>query len=72
VYAQFTDAPSLNIKDPRVKPKATDASIKKLEKYGYYTNKGKMMNGDQVAQKPRTMRNRGFIKPRNFTTPVND
>jgi hypothetical protein len=72
VYAQFTDAPGLNIKDPRVKPKATDASIKKLEKYGYYTNKGKMMNGDQVAQKPRTMRNRGFIKPRNFTTPVND
>ena len=72
VYAQFTDAPGLNIKDPRLKPKATDASIKKLEKYGYYTNKGKMMNGDQVAQKPRTMRNRGFIKPRNFTTPVND
>jgi len=71
VYAQF-EGVGLNIKDPRNKPKATEASIKKLEKYGYYTNKGKMMNGDQVAQKPRTMKNRGFIKPKNFTTPVND
>ena len=45
-------------------------AIKKLEKYGYYTNKGKMMNGDQVAKRPREMTNRGFIKPKNFTTPI--
>ena len=69
VYIQFEDA-GLNIKDPRNKPKATDASIKALEKYGYYTNKGKMMNGDQVNQKPRTMKNRGFLEPKNFTTPI--
>ena len=49
VYVQF-EGVGLNIKDPRNKPKATDAAIDKLKKYGYYTNKGKMMNGDQVAQ----------------------
>jgi len=71
VYVQF-EGVGLDIKSPRLRPKATETSINKLKKYGYYTNKGKMMNGDQVAQKPRTMTNRGFIKPRNFTTPVND
>ena len=71
VYVQF-EGVGLDIKSPRLRPKATATSINKLKKYGYYTNKGKMMNGDQVAQKPRTMTNRGFIKPRNFTTPVND
>ena len=29
------------------------------------------MNGDQVAQKPRTMKNRGFLEPKDFTTPIN-
>ena len=29
-----------------------------------------MMNGDQVNQKPRTMKNRGFLEPKNFTTPI--
>ena len=71
VYVQF-EGVGLDIKSPRLRPKATETAINKLKKYGYYTNKGKMMNGDQVAQKPRTMTNRGFIKPRNFTTPVND
>ena len=70
VYVQF-EGVGLNIKDPRNKPKATDAAIDKLKKYGYYTNKGKMMNGDQVAQKPRTMKNRGFLEPKDFTTPIN-
>ena len=69
VFAQFKDA-GLDIKNPNVKSKATDSAIKKLEKYGYYTNKGKMMNGDQVAKRPREMTNRGFIKPKNFTTPI--
>ena len=67
VYAQFEDA-GLNIKDPRVKPIAQ----RRIKKYGYDPKKGVLKNDKKVAQRTREMKNRGFLEPKNFTTPVNE
>ena len=67
VYAQFEDA-GLNINDPRVKPIAQ----RRIKKYGYDPKKGVLKNDKKVAQRTREMKNRGFLEPKNFTTPVNE
>ena len=67
VYAQFEDA-GLNIKDPRVKPIAQ----RRIKKYGYNPKVGVLKNDKKVAQRTREMKNRGFLEPKNFTTPVNE
>ena len=67
VYAQFEDA-GLNINDPRVKPIAQ----RRIKKYGYNPKVGVLKNDKKVAQRTREMKNRGFLEPKNFTTPVNE
>tara|TARA_Y100001937_G_scaffold74546_1_gene101442 strand:- start:3361 stop:5187 length:1827 start_codon:yes stop_codon:yes gene_type:complete len=68
VYAQFTDAPGLDLKNPNVR----NIAQRRIKKYGYDPKKGVLKNDSKVAKRPREMTNRGFIKPRNFTTPVNE
>ena len=67
VYAQFEDA-GLDIKNPRVKPIAQ----RRIKKYGYNPKVGVLKNDKKVAQRTREMKNRGFLEPKNFTTPVNE
>jgi len=67
VYAQFADA-GLDLKNPNVRPIAQ----RKILKYGYNPKSGNLKNDSKVAKRPREMTNRGFIEPRNFTTPVNE
>ena len=45
-------------------PKA-EISVNKAKKEGFKPE----VNDDKVAKRPRDMKNRGFIKPKNFTTP---
>jgi hypothetical protein len=45
-------------------PKA-EISVNKAKKEGLKPE----TNNDKVAKRPRDMKNRGFIKPKNFTTP---
>ena len=67
VYAQF-EGGGLDLKNPRVKSIAQ----RKILKYGYNPKSGVLKNDSKVAKRTREMRNRGFLEPKNFTTPVNE
>jgi len=45
---------------------------RRILKYGYDPKKGVLKNSNKVAKRTREMRNRGFLEPKNFTTPVNE
>ncbi|QDP65240.1 MAG: putative portal protein [Prokaryotic dsDNA virus sp.] len=65
VYVQF-GSKEIDITDPKVR----NTAQRKLKRYGYDPKKGVLKNPAKVSQRPRDMKNRGFLKPKNFTTPL--
>ena len=65
VYAQFPGQ-EIDITDPKVR----NIAQRKLKQYGYDPKKGVLKNPAKVSQRPRDMKNRGFLEPKNFTTPL--
>jgi hypothetical protein len=54
------------------KKTTTKIAQRRILKYGYDPKKGVLKNSNKVAKRTREMKNRGFLEPKNFTTPVNE